>query len=107
MVVTAPLATGPASQWADLESGLPGTVIAFPGGAAIDAAAQPLSTTTTAAPSPDPGPAGQQAVASLPNQDGTGTGGRPLLVGGAGAAVLAAAAAGFLRRRRLPKLPPL
>ena len=107
-VVTAPLATGPASQWADLESGLPGTVVAFPGGASIGPPARPEPpTTTTAAPAPAAEPTGEQAFASLPNEGGGGTGGRPLLAGGAAAGLLAAGAAGLLRRRGLAKLPAL
>jgi hypothetical protein len=106
MVVTAPLLTGPQAQWADLESGLPGAIVAFPGGAAIGAPAEPPSTTTTTA-APNPQPTGEHAVASLPADGGSGSGGRLLLVGGAGAALLAAATAGLVRRRRLPKLPPL
>jgi hypothetical protein len=102
-VITAPVTTGPATDWADLESGIPGTIATFPGGAPIGAAAQPPTTTTTAAP-PAEVP-GEQAVASLPGGDGDATGGRPLLAGGAGAALLAATAAGLVRRRRLPKLP--
>lgn len=107
MVVTAPLLTGPVSQWADLESGLPGTVVAFPGGAAVGSAAQSPSTTTTVPPSPNSESTGEHAVAALPAEGDPGTGGRPLLVGGAGAALLAATAAAFVRRRRLPKLPEL
>ena len=106
-VVTAPVTTGPASQWADLEAGLPGTVVAFPDGAAIGPPARPEKATTTAAPAPNLEPTGEQAIASLPGEGGAGTGGRPLLVGGAGGALLAAAAAGLVRRRRLAKLPPL
>ena len=107
-VMTAPVATGPATDWADLESGIPGTITAFPGGAPIGPAAHPPTTTTTAsttAAPPSEAP-GEQAVASLPGGDNDATGGRPLLAGGAGAALLAATAAGFARRRRLPKLPP-
>jgi hypothetical protein len=106
-VVTAPLANGPMSSWADLESGLPGTVVAFPGGAAIGPPAHPESPTTTAAPSPTPEPNGEQAFASLPDDGGGSKGGRPLLAGGAAVALLATGAAGLLHHRRLAKLPPL
>ena len=134
-VVTAPVATGPASQWADLESGVPGAIAAFPGGAPIDGSAESPTTTSAAplAPRPDAGrpsttttlpapgdpppttvptvaadPAPGDDVVALPeNGGGGGTGGRPILAGGAGAALLAAGAAGLIRRRRIPKLPQL
>ena len=136
-VVTAPVATGPASEWADLESGVPGAVAAFPGGSLIGRSGAPSTTTTsatvkaaggkaspttTAAPasttsatgesSPPPtdpeGAVSGDAVAVPAGEGGGGTSGRPLLAGGAGAGLLAAGLAGFLRRRRrLPKLPPL
>lgn len=103
-VITAPVDTGPASQWADLESGVPGAIAAFPDGARIGSAGPPPTTTTTSAPpEPDPG----DAIVALPEQNGGGTGGRPILAGGAGAALLAAGAAGLIRRRRIPKLPSL
>jgi hypothetical protein len=137
-VITASVSTGPATQWADLESGVPGTIAAFPGGAAIGSTG-PSSTTTSSGPkpygtagprsspttssttapetlagdpsstttssSPEPAPTAGDNVVALPAPDGAGTGGRPLLAGGAGAALLAAGAAGLVRRRRLPKLP--
>lgn len=106
-VVTAPLATGPITRWSDLESGVPGTITAYPDGAPIGApATEPSTTTTTSSPSPAE-ETGEQAIAHLPGDKDRGLAGRPLLAGGAGAALLAAALAGFLRRRRLPKLPPL
>lgn len=142
-VITASVATGPASQWADLDSGVPGTVVAFPDGAPIGPAGPPPSTTTSAPPKPTTTTAGPPSstttgstpepervtddatsttstvppapetptpgndVVALPEDGGRGTGGRPILVGGAGAALLAAGAAGLIRRRRAPKLPPL
>jgi hypothetical protein len=122
-VISAPVATGPASEWADLESGVPGTIAAFPGGAGIGtagppstttsaprtpktAAERPSSTTTVPVAAPEPGP-GDDVVAMPENAGGGGTGGRPILAGGAGAALLAAGAAGLIRRRRMPKLPQL
>ncbi len=103
-VITAPVATGPTTPWADLESGVPGTITAFPNGTPIGESAP--TTTTTAPPAPAP-QQGEQAVASLPDENGGGTGGRPLLAGGTGAALLGAAAASLIRRRRTLKLPPL
>lgn len=133
-VVTAPVASGPPTTWADLESGLPGAVAAFPGGAAIGSAGSPTTTTapatgttaggkapapTTSPPgateeatsttSPPPtapdGAAGGNVVALPAPSGGGGTSGRPLLAGGAGAALLAAGLAGLIRRRRARTLP--
>ena len=132
-VITAPVATGPASRWADLESGVPGAIAVFPGGARIGSTGSPSPTTSappapkttagrpsspTTAPAAEPEAAGEpsptttsipeQSVVALPGNGGGGTGGRPILAGGAGAALLAAGAAGLVRRRRhLPKLPTL
>jgi hypothetical protein len=134
-VVVAPVSGGPATGWADLESGLPGAIAAFPGGAAIGRAGQPTTTTTgsgkagggtattTSAPAPttsrpteapsttsppptEPDGAARGDVVALPAPDsGSGTSGRPLLAGGAGAGLLAAGLAGLIRHRRAPKLP--
>ncbi len=132
-VETAPVASGPATRWADLESGVPGAIAAFPDGAAIGSAGRPTTTpsapakaaseknATTSAPTPTTtgatavpattnppptapdGAASGDVVASAPNSGG-GTSGRPLLAGGAGAGLLAAGLAGLIRRRRGPKL---
>ena len=131
-VVTAPAASGPTTAWADLESGIPGAIAAFPGGAAIGRAGRTTTTTTsapaksagesgttTSAPTPtttsatgdptDPPPAPDGAatgdVLALPApSSGAGTSGRPLLAGGAGAGLLAAGLAGLIRRRRAGEL---
>ncbi|HKY77123.1 MAG TPA: hypothetical protein VJS45_13335, partial [Acidimicrobiia bacterium] len=122
-VATAPVATGPAAAWADLESGVPGAIAAFPGGAAIGSAGRPTTTTTTAPAkagggtstststsatslppaSPDGTASGEFVALPAPNTGG-GTSGRPLLAGGAGAGLLAAGLAGLIRRRRALKL---
>lgn len=46
-VVTAPVATGPPSEWADLESGVPGMITRFPDGALIGQPGRPSSPATT------------------------------------------------------------
>lgn len=132
-VATAPAARGPATAWADLESGVPGAIAAFPGGAAIGSAAPTTTTappkgpggtaTSTSAPTPtttgatevpattsppptapDGADSGDVVALPAPNRGG-GTSGRPLLAGGAGAGLLAAGLAGLIRRRRALKLP--
>ena len=133
-VETAPVASGPATSWADLESGVPGAIAAFPGGATIGSAGR-TTTTTTAAPAkstgepatstsapttttaagdpattsppptaPDGAASGDVVALSAPNS-GAGPSGRPLLAGGAGAGLLAAGLAGLIRRRRALQLP--
>ncbi len=133
-VATAPVASGPPTRWADLESGVPGAIAAFPAGAAIGSAGR-TRTTTTSAPANTAGQPATSTSASAPTTtsatgdtaapglpptapDGTATGdvvalptsnsgtsGRPLLAGGAAAGLLAAGLAGLIRRRRALKLP--
>jgi hypothetical protein len=133
-VATAPVASGPPTRWADLESGVPGAIAAFPAGAAIGSAGR-TRTTTTSAPAKTAGQPATSTSASAPTTtsatgdtaapglpptapDGTATGdvvalptsnsgtsGRPLLAGGAAAGLLAAGLAGLIRRRRALKLP--
>ena len=133
-VATAPAASGPATGWADLESGVPGAIAAFPGGASIGSAARTTTTTSapakaagetgtsTSAPNPTTSATGDPAATNLPPaapdgtasgdvvavaapNSGAGTSGRPLLAGAAGAGLLAAGLAGLIRRRRTLKLP--
>jgi hypothetical protein len=134
-VVTAPVASGPPTNWADLESGVPGAIAAFPDGAAIGRAGRPTTTTTapgkpaggSATPTSSPAatttsaaeesattttpPTKPDSVASgdvmaVPAPtSGNGTSGRPLLAGGAGAGLLAAGLAGLIRRRRAATMP--
>jgi hypothetical protein len=84
---------GPVTEWADLESGVPGTIAAFPGGALIQTAEPSPSTTPTKS---------GRASAELPDP-GDGSRSRPLLVGGAGAVILAAGISALVRRRRRGK----
>ena len=93
---------GVSERWADLESGVPGAIAAFPDGAAIGSAGRPTTTT----PPTEPGSvAGGDVVAVPAPTGGKGTNGRPLLAGGAGAALLAAGLAGLIRRHRAATLP--
>jgi hypothetical protein len=130
-VATGPAASGPSRGWADLESGIPGAIAAFPGGATIGRPG-PTTTTTSAAPATSTGEPGTQTSAPAPTTSTTddlgaagppptapdgaaagdvvalpasnnGTSGRPLLAGGAGAGLLAAGLAGLVRRRRALK----
>ncbi|HZI37561.1 MAG TPA: hypothetical protein VFF24_04595, partial [Acidimicrobiia bacterium] len=64
-VETAPVASGPATGWADLESGVPGAIAAFPGGAAIGSAGS-TTTTTTSAPAKPAGASGTSTSAPAP-----------------------------------------
>jgi hypothetical protein len=101
-VEVAGVAGGPVTEWADLESGIPGTLVAFPDGAPIETGEpSPTSTTTT-------NDDGESREAAGPGAGGrSGTAGRPLLVGGAGAMVLAAGVVALVLRRRrgIPSLP--
>jgi hypothetical protein len=103
-VVTAPVASGPPTNWADLESGVPGAIAAFPDGAAIGRAGRPTTTTTTPPTEPDSVASGDVVAVPAPTS-GNGTSGRPLLAGGAGAGLLAAGLAGLIRRRRAATMP--
>ncbi|MDQ3947347.1 MAG: hypothetical protein M3357_19750 [Actinomycetota bacterium] len=94
-VEVARVAGGPVTEWADLESGVPGTIAAFPGGAPIETAEpSPTSTTTTNGDEESMEAAGSGAGGR------SGTAGRPLLVGGAGAVILAAGLGALALRRR-------
>ena len=68
-VVTAPVTRGPAADWADLESGLPGAVAPVPGGAEIGSAPPASTTTSTLAPTKPAktaGPSSTTTAASAP-----------------------------------------
>jgi hypothetical protein len=93
-IEVAPLVSGPVTRWADLEGGIPGTLVAFPGGAPIESAEpSPTSTTHTNGD-------GGSSEAAGPGGGRSGTAGRPLLFGGAGVVALAAGVVALVRRRR-------
>jgi hypothetical protein len=93
-VEVAPVAGGPVTEWADLESGVPGTIAAFPDGARIETGERsPASTTTN-------GDEESMEAAGSGVGGRSSTVGRPLLVGGAGAVILAAALGALAHRRR-------
>ena len=99
-VEVAPVAGGLVTQWADLESGVPGTIVAFPGGAPIENGEASATSTTTR-----DGDGSTQAVGPG-GPDGSGTASRVFLLGGVGAVVLAGVVALMrYRRRGVPMLP--